>query len=192
MKKILSIILGALLCIQAFAQVNVNAGYLNTAARSRDGAYSYKVNGNGFYAGVEYEIKSTNYPQISFVPGLNFNLANYNFGGSVRGTEYFLSAPLHIRYTQPVSNIGDVFVSAGPMLLCTLGSNLKASYGGASYSEDEKGGDFDAPIGIEGGVLLSNNIKIVVGYDFGLVNQSGDSDYRVTRNIFHVGLGYIF
>jgi hypothetical protein len=192
MKKILSIVLGVFLCAQAFAQVSVNAGYLNTAYRSGESGYSYKVNGNGFYVGASYDLKSTNYPQFSFAPGLNFNLADYNFSEGVNTIEYFLSAPLHIRYTQPVSNVADVFVSAGPTLVCTLGSKTKVSYGGASYSENEKGGDFDVPIGIEGGVLLSNNIKLMVGYDFGLVNQSGDSDYRVTRNIFHVGLGYIF
>jgi hypothetical protein len=66
------------------------------------------------------------------------------------------------------------------------------SYGGASYSENEKRGDFDVTFGLQGGVQLSNNFRLMAGYDFGLVNQSGDSDYRVTRNIFHVGLGYIF
>ena len=192
MKKFLSIILGALLCIQAFAQVNVNAGYLNTAYRSGERGYSYKVNGNGFYAGVSTDIKSTNYRQFAFEPGLNFNLADYNFGDGVNTVEYFLSAPLHLKYTQPVSNVADVFVSVGPTLVCTLGSQTKVRYGGASYSENEKGGDFDVTFGLQGGVQLSNNFRLMAGYDFGLVNQSGDSNYRVTRNIFHVGLGYIF
>ena len=192
MKKILSIILGALLCIQAFAQVNVNAGYLNTAYRSGERGYSYKVNGNGFYVGASTDIKSTNYRQFAFEAGLNFNLADYNFGDGVNTVEYFLSAPLHLKYTQPVSNVADVFVSVGPTLVCTLGSQTKVSYGGASYSENEKGGDFDVTFGLQGGVQLSNNFRLMAGYDFGLVNQSGDSDYRVTRNIFHVGLGYIF
>lgn len=192
MKKILSIILGVFLCVQAFAQVSVNAGYLNTLYRSSERGFSYDLNGNGFYAGVGYDIKSTNYPQISFAPALNFNLANYNLGDGINSIEYFLSAPLHLKYTQPVSNLVDVFVSAGPSLVCTLGGQTKVRYGGASYSENEKGGDFDVPIGIEAGALLSNGFKFAVGYDFGLVNQSGDRDYRVTRKFLHIGVGYIF
>jgi hypothetical protein len=32
----------------------------------------------------------------------------------------------------------------------------------------------------------------MAGYDFGLLNQSGEKDYRITRNFIHVGIGYIF
>ena len=194
MKKILSIILGALICIQAFAQVNVNAGYVNAFRHGSDGGTTWGIYGSGFYAGVSTDIKSTNYPQFAFEPGLNFNLADYNRGTTYgfEYIEYFLTAPLHLKYTQPVSNVLDVFVSAGPTLLCTLGGKSKASYGGLSYFEGEKGGDFDVTFGLQGGVQLPNNFRLMAGYDFGLVNQSGDSDYRITRNIFHVGLGYIF
>jgi hypothetical protein len=192
MKKILSIVLGVFLCAQAFAQVSVNAGYLNATIRSGESGYSYKVNGSGFYAGLAYELKLNNYRQISFEPGLNFNLVSYNIGDGINGTEYFISAPLHFKYTIPVSNEADFFVSAGPTLLCTVGGKMEANYAGLSYSESLSGGDFDVPIGIEGGILLSNSIKLVVGYDFGLVNQGDDDDYRVTRNFLHVGVGYNF
>lgn len=192
MKKILSFILGALLCIQAFAQVNVNAGYLNTNYHSGESGYSYSVKGNGFYVGASTDIKSTNYSQFSFAPGLNFNLVDYNLGDGINTIEYFLSTPLHIKYVHPVSNVADLFISAGPSLVCTLGSKTKVSYGGASYSENEKGGDFDVTFGLEGGAMLSNNIKLMAGYDFGLLNQSGDDDYRVVRNFLHLGIGYIF
>jgi hypothetical protein len=174
MKKILSIILGVILCIQAFAQVNVNAGYVNASYRISGNGIMGSLPGNGFYVGAGYDIKSSNHPQVSFYPGLNFTLIDCNWQGT-RFNEYFLSAPLHIKYTQPLSNVADVFVSAGPTILCTL---------------DE--GDFDIPFGFEGGVLLSNNVKIQIGYDFGLINQSADGIHRLTRNLFHIGLGYIF
>ena len=192
MKKILSIILGAFICLQSFAQVSVNAGYLNSSYKYSDGGYSLKVNGNGFYAGVGFDIKSSNYPQFSFAPGLNFNLVDYNVGDGVNAVEYFASAPLHLKLTQPMSNVADLYVSAGPTLICTLGSNSRYSYGSVSYTENEKGGDFDVALGLEGGLLLSNNIKLMVGYDFGTINQNDDNDYKVTRNILHVGVGYIF
>ena len=192
MKKILSIILGAFICVQSFAQVSVNAGYLNSDYKHSDDGYSWKVNGNGFYAGIGTDIKSTNYPQFSIAPGLNFNLVNYNVSDGVNAVEYFASAPLHIKLTQPMSNVADFYVSAGPTVICTVGGKTKYSYGGISYTEKEDGGDFDISIGLEGGLLLSNSVKLMAGYDFGTINQNDDSDYRVARNFFHVGIGYIF
>ena len=190
MKKILSIILGVFLCAQAFAQINVNAGYLNTAYRHGGSDYSYKVNGNGFYAGVSTDVTIDG--PLAFAPGLNFNFVDYNYGDGLNTYEYLLNAPLHLKYSLPVSNIADIFVSAGPTVLCSLGGKTKVSYGGASYTENEKGGDFDVTLGFEGGAELSNNFRLMFGYDFGLVNQSGDDDYRITRNFFHVGVGYRF
>ena len=174
MKKILSIILGAFLCLQAFAQVNVNAGYVNASYRVNGPGVTGSLPGNGFYIGGGYDIKSSNYPQISFYPNLNFNLVDCNWAGT-RFTNYFLSAPLHIKYTQPLSNVADLFVSCGPNLICDL--------------EDAT---FDAAFGLEGGALLSNNVKIMIGYDFGLINQSGDDVYKITRNFLHIGVGYMF
>ena len=190
MKKILSIILGAFLCAQAFAQINVNAGYLNANYRSNEDSYSYSLTGNGFYAGVSTDIKTNG--QLVFEPGVNFNLSSYNFAEGIKTTEYFISAPLHFKYTYPVSNELDIFVSAGPTVLCTLGGRSKVSYGGMSYTEKEDGGDFDITLGFQGGIRLSNSIRLLVGYDFGLLNQSGESDYRVTRNFLHAGIGYTF
>ena len=191
MKKLLSILLGVFLCIQAFAQVNVNGGYLNSTFRSHESGYSYNVNGNGFYVGASTDI-ALPYQYLYFSPGLNFDLVDYNFGEGVDVVEYFLTAPLHVKYVHPFSNVGDLFVSGGPSLLCTLGGKSRYSYGGASYTENEKGGDFDIILGLEGGILLSNNLKLMLGYDFGLLNQSGDNDYKVTRNYLHIGLGYVF
>ena len=194
MKKILSIILGAIICTQAFAQVSVNAGYLNAFRHGGENGTTWGLYGDGFYAGASVDIKSSNYPQFAFEPGVNFNLSDYNRGTTYgfEYIEYFITAPLHLKYTQPVSNVLDIFVSAGPTLLCTLGGKSKASYGGFTYFENEKGGDFDVTFGLQGGVKLSNNIKFMTGYDFGLVNQSGDEHYRTTRNFFHIGIGYIF
>ncbi len=193
MKKILSIILGAFLCAQAFAQVDVNAGYVNSAYRYGENNYSYKVAGNGFYVGASTEFQvGSSIHGLSFEPGLNFNLIDYNFEKGIDSFEYSLSAPLRLKYSQPVSNAVDVFISAGPTLLCTLGSSAKVTYGGTTYTEKGEGGDFDVALGFEAGVKLTNNFKVVCGYDFGLINQSGDSDYRVTRNFLHVGIGYSF
>lgn len=192
MKKIFTIILGVFLCTQAFAQINVNAGYVNSAFRASESGISVGTNGNGLYVGLSTDIKSANYPQVSFEPGLNFNLVDYKFDSGMNTLEYFLTAPLHVKYILPVAGIGDVFVAAGPTLLCTLGNTSKISYDDiGTITMKEKGGEFDVPIGVEGGIVLANNVKIAVGYDYGLINQNTD-ELRITRNFFHIGFGYSF
>ena len=189
MKKVYCIILGALICTQAFSQINVNAGYLNTVSSTKTRALN---NGNAFYVGVSTDIKSANYPQFALEPGLNFNIADYKFDSGLNTVEYFLTAPLHIKYILPVAGIGDVFVAAGPTLLYTLGNTSKITYDDiGTVTMKDKGGDFDVPIGVEGGIVLANNVKIALGYDYGLINQNTD-ELPVTRNFFHIGLGYSF
>lgn len=175
MKKLLSTILAALLCVSLFAQININGGYLHATynVSGSDIGGRGSLPGNGFYVGVGYEIKMSNYSQLSFAPSLNFNLIDCNWSGS-RFNNIFMSAPLHIRYTQPL-NSSDLFISAGPSLICDL--------------ED---GAFDTTLGVGGGIILSNHLKLMLGYDFGLINQIGDGIHRITRNILHLGVGYKF
>lgn len=192
MKKILSIILGVFICSQAFAQLNVDAGYLNSRYHYGEDGYSLNVSGSGVFVGVSADIPASNYDQFAISPGLRFNVVDYNLGEGINAIEYFLSAPIHVKYMQPVNNNTDVFISVGPTLIYTVGGRAKMSYGGASYSESVEGGDFDVAFGLAGGLVVTNNIRLFCGYDFGLMNQSGDNDYRETRNIFHLGIGYMF
>ena len=108
MKKIFAIILGVFLCTQAFAQINVNAGYVNSAFRASESGISVGTNGNGLYVGLSTDIKSANYPQVSFEPGLNFNLVDYKFDSGLRTLEYFLTAPLHVKYVLPLVQLFSV------------------------------------------------------------------------------------
>ena len=193
MKKILSIILGTFICLHAFAQVSVNAGYLNSNYHYGENGYSLNVRGNGFYAGVSTDIELTNYNQLTFSPGANFNIVNYNIGDGISNIEYYIVAPLHVKYTHPLDNGMDLFISAGPSLVCSLGGKTTVYYDGLSYTEnDETAGTLDLTLGLEGGITITRNIKLMAGYDFGLLNQSGEKDYRITRNFIHVGIGYIF
>ena len=192
MKKILSIILGAIICAQAFGQINVDAGYLNSRYHYGEDGYSFNISGSGAFVGVSTDIPSTNYDQFAFSPGLRFNIVDYDLGDSVNAVQYFVSVPLHVKYLQPVNRGIDAFLSVGPTVICTLGGKAKMSYGGLSYHETVEGGDFDVAFGLAGGVVLTDNVRVLCGYDFGLLNQSGEKDYRETRNIFHFGIGYMF
>ena len=178
MKKLLSTILATILCISAFAQISVNGGYLHTTYNVSQSGAAGNVSGNGFYGGVGFEIKLADYSQLSFAPSLNFNLVDCNLGEFGRFSETFYSAPLHIRYTRPIDFTSSLFVSAGPSLICTC--------------ESWEFEDFDVAMGVEGGILLSNHLKFMLGYDFGLINQAEGSTYRITRNILHIGVGYKF
>ncbi len=193
MKKILTFILCTFLCIQAFAQVNVNVGYLNSNYHYGENGFSLDIRGNGFYAGASTSIKLSNYNQVTFSPGVNFNLVNYKPGEGISSLEYFISVPLHVKYIHPVDNDIDLFISGGPSLVCSLGGKTTVYYDDLSYTEnDETAGTPDIMLGLEGGIVVSKNIKVMAGYDFGLINQSDDKDYRVTRNIIHIGVGFIF
>lgn len=192
MKKILSIILGAFMCLQMFAQINVDAGYLNATYHANRNGYSYNMTGNGGFVGVGTDIALPSFNRLSFSPSLNFNIVDYNIDKGIDAVSYFLTAPLHIKYTYSLNRDASVFVSGGPTLVCTLGGQTNVKYGSFSYGEALEGGAFDLALGLKGGVVLSRALKAFLGYDFGLINQNGDSDYRITRNIFHVGIGYIF
>ena len=66
MKKVFSILLAAslmLLGTQAFAQMSVNAGYLNSNRTSKD---SKAASANGAYAGVSFNIRKKAFIRLSY------------------------------------------------------------------------------------------------------------------------------
>lgn len=172
MKKILSIIIALFIGVCAFGQVSVNGGYLHSTYKATSQNVSVNFAGNGLYGGVSYDIKSSNYPQISFVPGININFVDIK---ELESTDTFLSVPLFLKYNLPINNVYDGFVSVGSTLIYAL-----------------DGGGFDMALGFEGGIQFSNNIKLMCGYDFGIINQNSDGDIRLTRNTLHIGVGYMF
>lgn len=174
MKKILSIILGVFLCSQVFAQVNVHAGYVNTSYHVSGPGVLGSLPGNGVFVGAGYDIKSSNYPNISISPEVNFNYVDLHQWAD-EGKDIFLNVPIHIKYVMPMSNIMDPYFSLGPNLVVPL-----------------DGGSFDAGFGVSVGALFESNVKLVFGYDFGLINQSYETNYKLTRNILRLGMGYIF
>ena len=190
MKRLIITLCAALLLIgtQAFGQqFSVNAGYLNSAYKYSDSGYSMKVTGNGAFAGFDVDFASSNYPNFAITPGLYFDAIDYKVFDGVSAIEYYLRAPVHLKYVGMLSNETDYFLSAGPSFLVSLGGKSKASYGGVSYDEKVEGGDFEATFGLAGGLELSGNIRLSLGYDFGLTDNDD-----VRRNFFHVGIGYLF
>jgi hypothetical protein len=197
MKKILILILSLVLGTQAFGQVYVDAGYVQSKINYK-GFYNttnmtgVNLNGNGGFLGIGTDIKLPGLSQLTLSPSFRFNITNYDLY-DVNLVEYFLNVPVHIKYMHPIDKGAEIFISAGPSILYSLGGRQKDHYLGDIYrSKALDGGDFDIQLGIEGGVSIIENLRFICGYDFGLLNQTREIKLKATRNTFHLGIGYIF
>lgn len=175
-----------------FAQ-SINVGYVNSSYVVKDGGSSFSMNGNGIYAGFDYDYSLDN--SLYLNPGVYFDFIDYNVYGNLHGTAFYVRVPIHLKYMYTLDNALTVFATAGPSLTYALGGKIKYHEGGIAYSEnffDEYDQRFDIPLGLEVGLNINRLYKVVVGYDFGLLNQAKDDDYKLVKNMFHVGLGYNF
>ena len=211
MKKFVILISAALLLLagsNAFAQISVGAGYVNSTTvlkLNKDGDGS-STPVNGFYAGAGYTIPLA--AGLNFTPGLYYQLlteqdAEELWGFTATGTrvEHYLNVPLTFSYgASPVAGIR-VFVFAGPTATVGLASTTTGNVGvgdlklgGTTDNYDGTDyGRFDLMIGGGAGLEISR-FRLTVGYDYGLLNRyTGDVDgiSRQTRR-FHVGLGFLF
>ncbi len=211
MKKIVTILSAALLLLagtNAFAQMSVGAGYVNSTNSlkfSKNGDASTTAI-NGFYAGVGYTIPISSL--INFTPGVYYEfLANKNVSGdeiTVSGalTEHYLNVPLTFSVGGSVAPGIRLFAFAGPTatfgLASTTDSNLNLggviSVGGKTNNYDNSDyGRFDVMVGGGAGIEFSK-VRLTVGYDYGLLNRyTGNSD-GISRHTsrLHVGLGFAF
>lgn len=138
MKKILTSVLVSsmmFLCIDAFAQFTVNAGYSNSSFKTKlDGKpiESQNYNLNGFFVEAEYNLGL--FDNLSLVPGLR-----YKYGLSKKTTfdtlpfigqyslstlfsEHYIDVPVNVKYTYPLLHNLKVFAFAGPTVSCGLAS----------------------------------------------------------------------
>ena len=210
MKKIS--ILAALLLLagtSAFAQMSVGAGYVNsttTLKLNKDGEGS-TTPVNGFYAGVGYTLPLSSL--VSFTPGLYYELlaeqdSNDLFGLDLSGTrvEHYINVPLTFSIGAELAPALRLFAFAGPTatfgLASTTDSSIKAgsafSIGGKTDNYDGTDyGRFNVMIGGGAGIAYGN-VRLTVGYDYGLLNRYTGSNENLSRmdSRFHVGLGFAF
>jgi hypothetical protein len=211
MKKIVTILSAALLLLagtNAFAQMSVGAGYVNSTNSlkfSKNGDASTTAI-NGFYAGVGYTIPISSL--INFTPGVYYEfLANKNVEGegafTLSGalTEHYLNVPLTFSLGGSVAPGIRLFAFAGPTATFGLASTTDTSasvagisLGGKTNNYDNSDyGRFDVMLGGGAGIQFSN-VRLTVGYDYGMLNRyTGDSD-SISRHTsrLHVGLGFAF
>ena len=211
MKKIIVILSAALLLLagsNAFAQMSVGAGYVNSTSTlklNKDGEGTTSPV-NGFYAGVSYTIPVSSL--INFTPGVYYELlaeqdANELLGFDIAGkrVEHYLNVPLTFSIGAELAPAMRLFAFAGPTAVVGIASTTdgSASIGGISLGgttnnyDNSDYGRFNVMIGGGAGIAFSG-FRLTVGYDYGLLNRYTGSSESITRtdSRFYVGLGFAF
>ena len=139
MKKIFAIVLVAALMLagtNAFAQLSVGAGWLNSTETVKSGnSDPSKTNLNGFYVGGQYNLPIVS--GLGIAPGLYVSgifakltdsAAAYGLTGNQTATsrEFDINVPVNVNYAFEIGRDFKVFVYAGPVF--QLGIVSKASY----------------------------------------------------------------
>ena len=104
---------------------------------------------------------------------------------------HLLNVPVKAKYSFPLSNEFGFFALAGPTL--SLGLSATDKKDGQSldlYDENLK--RFDIKLGIGAGVCFNDIIEFRLGYDWGLLNQSQNSNVTGHIHYLHIGLAYKF
>lgn len=194
MKKVLTSILAAsllLLGTNAFAQISVGGGYVNSTMVSKAGSSSSTSEpSNGFYAGIGYTLPIAG--DLQLTPGVYYEML---FGKNVK--EGYIDIPFHFSYDVYVGN-AKVFAYAGPTVSCGLFSKgslsiLGMTIEGDRYGENSGYGRFDVLLGGGVGMELNDMIRFNVGYNFGMLNRNTSSlDYKLSRNVLTAGVSFLF
>ena len=211
MKKFFSTLLAAslmLLGTQAFAQMSVNAGYLNSTQSFQD-SNSKSINSNGAYAGVSFNIPVAG--GLGFAPGVYYSMIANKSGssGTIMGIpvtasstfmEHALNAPLYLNYGIDLARDSKVFIYGGPTVQFGLASTTKLSGGVGESTDDRTYNNYDNKnysrfnVYLGGGVGFQlSAFQITLGYDYGMLNlYKGENATRTHRSNLKVGIGYVF
>ena len=206
MKKVFSILLAAslmLLGTQAFAQMSVNAGYLNSTLKTGNADPS---NANGAYAGVSFNVPIAG--GLGIAPGVYYsmitskNTSNVGNIFSASGTfaEHAINVPLYLNYGIDLARDTNVFIFGGPTAQYGLASTVKTDVNVAGASGSHKTSNYDNDnynrfnVYLGGGIGFQvSAIQITVGYDYGMMNQiKGDNAPKSHRSNLKLGLGFVF
>ena len=210
MKKIISTLLAAslmLLGTQAFAQVSVNAGYLNST-QSFSNSNLKSINSNGAYVGLTFNIPVAG--GFGIAPGVYYSMITNKNGadGVILGIpasasatfmEHAVNAPLHLNWGVDLARDTKLFIFAGPTFQYGIASKTRLQGGVAGISGDKTYNNYEDDdynrfnIYAGGGVGMKvAGIQITVGYDYGVMNLYDDDDLKTHRSNIKIGLGYAF
>ena len=205
MKKIFTTLLAAslmLLGTQAFAQVSVNAGYLNSTLKTKNTS----DNANGAYAGVSFNVPLAG--GLAIAPGVYYSMITSKetasigsiISGSGTFTEHAINVPVYLNYGIDLARDTKVFLFGGPTLQYGLASNVKYDANVAGISGSNTVSNYDSEnfnrmnVYLGGGLgFLVGAFQITVGYDYGMMNQyKGDNAINCHRSNLKLGVGFAF
>ena len=182
MKKVFTSVLAAALLLmgtQAYAQLSVGAGYLNSQETTKitNNNDPSKADLNGFYAGINYNIPIV--AGLGIAPGFyvdmlvgkgNGSIGNQTLGASVteKYTEVALNVPLNLNYNFNLGRDVSLFVYAGPVF----------QYG--VHSESKFEGTISANI-------FGVNLNRTENYKYN--HYQGNDDLKADRKPFNIYMG---
>lgn len=197
MKKIFSTLLAAslmLLGTQAFAQMSVNGGYINSTLATKN----TKSGASGAYAGVSFNVPLSG--AFSIAPGVYYsglfskNTELFGFGtGSFQ--EHAINVPVYLNFGFEIARDTKFIIYGGPTAQYGLASSVKHEVGNVNATVDNyKDTDFNRfNVYLGGGVgFQAGAIQITVGYDYGMMNQYKNTDVACHRSNIKIGAGFVF
>lgn len=203
MKKIVTLVIAALISANAFAQISVGAGYMGSLTREKlDGIKKMRtLNANGAYLGAGYTIALRN--DWALTPGLYYSFASSNetwmkglAESNGRLNEHYVTIPVHFS-----KSWDDFFVYMGPSLEIGLSSIYtdKTSIIGHTvvetkfnyYDGHHDYSRFNVMLGIGIGYDITDSIRITAGFDYGFLDRSTTTYNAIQENLFHIGVAYV-
>lgn len=206
-----------LLGTQAFAQVSVGAGYLNSTK-------SYEnvdpVNNNGVYAGLSFNIPIAG--GFAVAPGVYYSMIAGKkdiVSGKIANVdtkfaEHALNIPVYFNWGMNLAPDMRFFVFAGPTCQYGLASKTTVEVGSSALSDllsslglsgkaegkqeidnykNDNYNRFNVYVGGGVGMDIANAFQVTVGYDYGVTNlYKGDNAPKSHRSNVKLGVAYLF
>ena len=195
MKKIITlaaVVFAAMFSANSFAQIrwSATAGFGQGTLSEKSGGVTVSDTDNGIYAGILGEMPIQEVENLGIEAGLVYSWFTDKTEG-IKQNFHALNLPVKAKYSFPLSNEFGFFALAGPTL--SLGLSATDKKDGQSldlYDQDLK--RFDIKLGIGAGVCFNDVIEFRLGYDWGLLNQSQNSNVTGHIHYLHIGLAYKF
>ena len=214
MKKLIVVLAVALMAgVQAHAQFMADAGYIHAfenAKVTRNGSTLQGANAlDGFYVGGKVRLPLHGIAEgLSIDPGANFSFLFGRDAGiqdvidNARMTEVALNLPLHVNY---IFDFGDALrlqVYAGPTFQygiifhaidgTTNPTNIYNYYKDVPTHDVPARNHVNLFVGAGTGIMVADMVNVLIGFDYGVLNQSTGANSKIYRGLIKVGAGYIF
>ncbi|MBR6247015.1 MAG: PorT family protein [Bacteroidales bacterium] len=185
----------------AFAQISVGAGYLNSTLDSKynGNKVSEGARGamNGFYVGASYNLK---FGEFGIAPGIYYSAlmgSDTVLNVTTAANEQAINVPVNFNYGYKLNGVR-LFAFAGPTVQFGIASKTKTKTNPSIetnyYSDNSNYSRFNLYLGGGLGADLMDQIQVTVGFDYGVLNLYKGSDSKASQHRYNLKLGvaYLF